>query len=246
MQNSQEFASIVSRNSKARTAARMTIFTGFENTTRHLRYVPAILLALVLSACAAKPTVSSNWKDKESALAPYTRVLIVGVSQNKDRRLSFEESLAEDLSNDSVAAWASTRFLASDQPLDEATILQVASEQGADAIVVTRVTSIDITPVEIGGRSTVLAEQQQTGFDHTYRRRQGTLFQYDYEEDVESTYMTTEYTTKLHTDVYDAREGQLVYEMNSAVAKQETLNEVIRVLSDAIANRLRRDNVIQR
>ena len=135
--------------------------------------------------------------------------------------------------------------MSSDQPLDEPTILEVASEQDTQIIVVTRVISIDITPVEIGGRSTVIAEQQQTGFDHTYRRRKGTLFQYDYEEDVEAVYMTTEYTTKLHTDVYDARTGKLIYEMESAVAKQESLNEVIRVLGDEIAKRLRRDGVVK-
>lgn len=222
---------------------------GFTNPANYLRAISlafvTISLLMLITGCASRPTSSSKWLNKEQKSAPYSSVLIVGVTKNRDRRLSFEQSIADDLNNENITAWASTRFMPEGQPVDEPTIRSIAADQQAAGIIVTRVTNIEITPVEIGGRSTVKAEEHQSGFDHTYRRRSGTLFQYDYEEDVEATYLTTEYTTELHTDVYDAASGEHVYELVTSVDKQESLSEVIRILSDEITRRLIRDKVVK-
>ena len=135
--------------------------------------------------------------------------------------------------------------MTTDQEVNEALVRTLADQQQADSIVVTRVTKLEIVPVEIGGRSTIMAEQHQSGFDHTYKRKKGTLFQYDYEEDVEATYMTAEYTTELQTDVYDVSTGKRVYSLNSAISKQESLSDVIARLSDEIAKQLTKDKVIR-
>ena len=118
-------------------------------------------------------------------------------------------------------------------------------QQQADALVVTRVTHLEVKSVEVEGRSTVIAEQQQSGQDYVFQRQQGTLFRYDFTEDVESSFITTEYTTVLTTDVYVAATGELIYTIVSTATKQETLTDVIDVLSDEIAKRLRRDKVIR-
>jgi len=222
----------------------------FARLTRHnaakvMKAVVILTSAALLAACAAKPKVSNKWIDKSNGNLPFDKVLVVGVTANTDRRISFESSVAEDLFSERTAVWTSISLMPADQEINEGSLRTVANTQGANGIVVTRVIDLKIEPVEIGGRSTVLAEEHQSGFDHTYRRKQGTLFQYDYEEDVEATYITSEYTTKLQTDVYDAVSGDRVYTMTSAISKQETLADVIKVLSDEIAKRLRRDKVIQ-
>ena len=125
------------------------------------------------------------------------------------------------------------------------TLRPIIEQQQADAVVVTRVTRLEVEPVEMGGRSTVLAEQQQSGQDYVYQRQQGTLFRYDYEEDVEKTYISSEYTTELRTDVYTTTSDQHIYTIISRATKQESLADVIDVLSNVMAKRLRRDGRIQ-
>ena len=76
-------------------------------------------------------------------------------------------------------------------------------------------------------------------------RRTGTVFQYNYNETVEPVYTKAEYTTVLTTEVFSATTGEHVYTVVSSATKQETLAEVIDLLSDIIAKRLRDDGVIK-
>ena len=159
--------------------------------------------------------------------------------------MSFEDAVVYDLRGPETQAWPSARLMEPDLEITRETLRPIIEQQQADALVVTRVTRLEVEPIEIGGRSTVLAEQQQSGQDYVYQRKQGTLFRYDYTEDVEKTYLTTEYTTELTTDVYATASGERIYTIVSRATKQESLADVIDVLSNVIAKRLRRDKVIK-
>ena len=50
---------------------------------------------------------------------------------------------------------------------------------------------------------------------------------------------------ELTTEVHAADSGQLIYTVVSSVSKVETIDEVIDVLGDKIAKRLRRDGVVK-
>ena len=202
-------------------------------------------VALLTGACASHTSVSSQWIDPDQRGSQFERVLVVGVSENTDRRMSFEDAVVFDLRGPDTQAWSSSRLMDADLEITLETLDPIIKQQQADAIVITRVTRLEVKPVVVEGRSTIIAEQQQSGQDYVFQRQQGTFFRYDYTEDVESSYITTEYTTELTTDVYVAATGELIYTIVSTVTKQETLTDVIDVLSDEIAKRLRRDKVIR-
>ncbi len=204
-----------------------------------------LCISLLASACANHTSVSSSWVDSKQRNSEFERVLVVAVSSNADGRMSFEDAVVYALRGPETQAWPSSRLMKPDLEITRETLAPIIEQQQADAIVVTRVTRLEVTPVEIGGRSTVLAEQHQTGQDYVYQRQQGTLFRYDYTEDVEKTYITSEYTTELTTDVYATASGERIYTIVSRATKQESLADVIDVLSNVIAERLRKDKVIK-
>lgn len=209
------------------------------------RPLAAVCIGLLVASCASKTSVSSDWLDKSAKRSQFASALIVGVSATADRRRSFEDAVAEGLRRPGTEVWTSSRLMAPETEINKETVLTVAQQQKADAVIVTRVTKLEIEPVEVGGRSAILAQEQQSGESHIYRRQAGTLFRYDYDEDIESTYVTTEYTTKLTTEVYDAESGELIYTVVASAKKMETIAEVIDVLSKKIAEQLRKDRVIK-
>ncbi|MDP6617685.1 MAG: hypothetical protein QF790_11010 [Gammaproteobacteria bacterium] len=193
-----------------------------------------LLVAVIAAGCASNTSVHSNWHDNSVRGARFERVLVVAVADNADRRLSFEDAVAFDLTNATTRAWASARLMDTATEINAETINTVAERQDADAIVITRVKSLDVQAVEVQGRT-----------DIHQRRQQGTLFRYDYIEREEEAYITSEYTTSLTTDVIRTGGEEPIYTVVATAAKQETLTDVIDVLSDVVAERLRHDGLIR-
>jgi hypothetical protein len=215
------------------------------NSPRLTQLVLCLTIALSAGACASKSSVSSSWHDKSPATSKFSNVLVVAVSNNIDTRMSFEDAVAFDLRGSDTQAWASARGMGAKQEINEENLRKLVELKQIDAIVVTKVTSMEIKPVEAGGRSDVIENQQTTGYGIVPQRKSGTIFRYDYNETVEPVYTTAEYTTVLTTDVYSAASGENVYTVVTSTSKQETLADVIDVLSNAIAARLRADSVIR-
>lgn len=172
-------------------------------------------------------------------------MIVVADAEDTDKRLSFEDAVVYDLRSENTKAMASSRLLRAGEKADENNLRRLIDENAADAVVVTVVSSMDVKAVEQGGRTDVMEFQQDTGKGMVPTRREGTAFLWDWEENVEPVYVTTEYNTVLTTDVYSAATGESVYTVVTSAKKQETLAEVIDVLSDVIAERLRADGVIR-
>ena len=204
-----------------------------------------LVIAIIASACASHTSVSSTWHDKSPANSKFSNVLVVAVSANSDSRLSFEDAVAYDLRGPETQAWSSGRGMEADQEINEESLRKLVELKQADAIIVTKVTSLEIKPVQVGGRTNVIENQQDTGMGMVPQRKSGTIFQYDYNETVEPVYTSPEYTTVLTTDVYSAVSGENVYTVVTTATKQETMADVIDILSDLIAARLRADGVIR-
>ncbi len=204
-----------------------------------------LFAALALTACANTTSVSSNWHNKSLRNPQFSRIIVVGVTEAFDERLSFEDAVVADISGPYTTAWPSGRLMGPGKEINEENMRAVVAEKQADAVIVTKVTSVDVQTAEAGGRSDVIELQQETGVGMVPQRRPGTIFQYDYEENIEPVYITREYTTVLTTDVYSTADGTNVYTVVSTAKKQETLADVIVTLSDAIADRLRSDKVIR-
>ena len=195
----------------------------------------AALLSLVaLTGCASKTSVSSTWHDADKRGARYDSVLIIALANDGDKRLSFEDSLAQKLASGGTRAVPSSRVMDTRLEVNRENLGPTLTETGAQAVILTQVSNFEVKPVEIDSYT-----------DITPRRQKGSPITYDYVEKKLPSLVTTEFTTKLTTEVYDADTDSHVYTMVSSATGQETLSDVINVLSDLIARRLKSDRVVQ-
>jgi hypothetical protein len=204
-----------------------------------------LLLAVLLGGCASQTQVSSVWHDKSQRNARFDQLLVVAVSDNTDRRLSFEDALVNALRGPKTNAWASARLMPANKAVNEESLRAVVAQQNADAVIVTKLESVEVKPVESGGRSDVLARQNETGIGLTPIPKPGTVFQYDYEEKIEPVYITAEYTAVVTTDVYSVASGANIHSIRATTSGEQTVAEVIAELSKTIAERLRTDGVVR-
>lgn len=204
-----------------------------------------LLLAVLLGGCASQTRVSSVWHDKSQRNARFDQLLVVAVSDNTDRRLSFEDALVNTLRGPKTSAWASARLMPVNTAVNEENLRAVVAQQNADAVIVTKLESVEVKPVESGGRSDVLARQNETGIGLTPRPKPGTVFQYDYQEKIEPVYITAEYTAVVTTDVYSVASGANIHSIRATTSGKQTVAEVIAELSKTIAERLRTDGVVR-
>jgi hypothetical protein len=209
--------------------------------------LPLVATALTLGGCASNTTISSTWHDQKMRNARYENVVVVGISENTDGRMSFEDAVVFDLRSAETKAWSSSRHMPTDQEINEDNVRQLVLAKNADAIIVTKVTRMEVVPVMKGGRTDVMEYEQETGAGMVQDDRANAYNTriYRYSENVEPVYMETEYNMALTTDVYSAATGELVYSASSTAKKQKTQGQLIDVLSDVIAERLRADGVIR-
>lgn len=201
------------------------------------RWTQALWLATLiagLGACAGTPTQSHVWNDADKRGVRYDRLLIVALTQEGDKRKSFEDSLRARLQNPRLETWSSNSLMGINVPVTADSIDPLLASTGATAVVITRVKSIDVEPVQVDSYTDVVA-----------KRRKGSALTYDYVEKELPAFIRNEFTTVLITDVYDAQSGASVYTLVSSASGQESLSDVIEVLSRAIAKRLRSDGIVR-
>jgi DNA-binding transcriptional regulator YhcF (GntR family) len=203
-------------------------------TAARTAIITALLTALTLAGCATNATVSSNWLDESKRNSRYDRVLVIAMAEQGDKRMSFEDAVAFDLRSDTTQAWPSSRHMATTTKINADTIAPVVRELGATAVVISRVSKMEVSTSE-----------SKPYTDVTTTRKKGTAFRYDYVEKEIPILVTPEFTTELETDVVDVASGERIYSVVAAASGQESLSEVINVLSAAIAKRLRSDGVIR-
>ncbi|MEE4186714.1 MAG: hypothetical protein V2J12_13185 [Gammaproteobacteria bacterium] len=186
------------------------------------------------AGCAGVPSQSHVWHDDDKRGVQYERILLVALTQEGDKRKSFEDSLRARLQTPAIEIWTSSSLMGINVPVTADSINPLLQSTGAEAVIVTRVKSIGVDPVQVDSYTDVVA-----------KRRKGSVLTYDYVEKELPAFIRNEFTTVLTTDVYDARSSASIYTLVSSASGQESLSDVIEVLSRAIAKRLRSDGVVR-
>lgn len=192
------------------------------------------MLALLLSACAQKVKVDSDWHGERTGL-PAARVLVVAVTPDLNSRRRFEDLLVQRLAGEQTRAWASSRKMDTQAPLQRDTVQQAVDATEAQMVVVTRLVNADLDVRETGERGGVrLRRRHDTPLD---------FFRYDYEITEHDTYLVPTASVSLSTDAYDVESGKLLYSVDMVVPPRETRLEIMSEAAGAIAKRLRRDGL---
>jgi hypothetical protein len=179
----------------------------------------ATLLALAawLTGCAG---VSANgtWQNGASHNQTFSRVLIVGVTPNRNLRCAYESTLASQIQNASTTAISSCDQLNSKEPLTRENIERVVASVHADAVLATRLVSMATGERE--GRS------NDTRGNSVYK---ATDFGYGYygmpvtQVEFQTAPPLSAITSSIHvvTQVYDTRSAALLYTLDTKTNAQE-------------------------
>ena len=117
------------------------------------------------------------------------------------------------------------------------TIAEAVKSAEADAILITRLVSAEITTEEIESRTGVKTTRKN---EYVYD-----FFRYDYNEYEEPEYLIAKKSVVLSTDFYETNEGQLLFSIDTTTYQKETTFEIISESTDAIARRLKREGLVR-
>jgi len=102
--------------------------------------LPAIF-ALLVSACSTGPQVVVSQPLLEEADAPYDNILVVALFSSFDARRYLEEETVERLKALGISAVRSTSLMDTRTPVVAQTFIDMVDETGADALLLTQLTS---------------------------------------------------------------------------------------------------------
>ena len=102
-----------------------------------VRLSMALLLAVLLTACASHVKIEDSWRNLNAPAKTYKKLLVVAVTPKGDLRQLFENILTETLRGSGVEAVQSYPLLDDLKTADKDRMQLLARSVGADAVVIT-------------------------------------------------------------------------------------------------------------
>lgn len=196
-------------------------------------------LALIgLGAChKTNTTIPYAWRDSSFDDARFSKLFVIGVGEDERLRRVFEDRFVEAVSSKGATAEASwLRFLQSELRTEEQ-IREAIGGADFDGVLVTRLLSID-EKREYLRPSTYSIPTSSYGF--TYSGYYGT----SYTRVSGSGHYETRTMYRIETTLYAASTGELVWTGQSDTRGQDTLDDVIGLMTAAVATELKREKLI--
>jgi len=100
-------------------------------------FILPLILVMLLTACAATQ-VNKVWKEPSYTARP-KKILVIGVARVAENRRALEDGFVGQLRASGTHAVASYTLLPEYKSNDQETISRIVKEQGADAVLITRI-----------------------------------------------------------------------------------------------------------
>ena len=197
-----------------------------------------LLCIVALVACAGtKTTIPLSWRNPGYEKVVFKNLLVIGVGENDGSRRLFEDEFAEELGAEGAKATPSWSVLPQSTQLTESEVGAAVREGNFDAVVVTRVLSVDKEQEYVRGRSySVPAGYYGTGYYGYYATSYAVVH--------EPGYFKTNTTFRLETNLYAVSDAGLVWSGQSDTLNPSSLKDVIDSMTKAVAKKLRDERLI--
>jgi len=191
-----------------------------------------VLVLSILAASCANTEVIDHWVSGEHS-KPYSRPMIIGVSDSQQTRRIFEKYFVAELKKINIAATPSYELISSKQKVNRETVIKAVQGTDIDSVIVTYLVSSE----------------------HEMKHHESMLNQ-GYSGDIESNQMSdtlvstrgrtssTEIVT-LKTDLYDVRSKSLVWTTQTRTVAPESIDQVITDVVALLIEHLLNDDVIK-
>ncbi len=198
-------------------------------------------IAVALGACATGPQITRTQEVSESADTPYQKILVITLLSSFDSRRYLEDEVVLQLSKLGTDAVASTSMMNTRTPVTRETFLAMVEEIDADAVLVTRLVSL-----ESKGTMKDMNPQATRNFRPTYYYN---VWSVELEEYVEPQAAEFKHSLVLATQLYSALNREVVWAIESKSKIVQGFDQVnnysiIVDEANAIATYLSRDGLI--
>ncbi len=208
-------------------------------------------LALLALACAAGCAGTSGSTSTGASGGPrdktYSRVLVVGVSANEDNRCMFENFLADQLTSPATQVIQSCNQATPVTPPTQESVARMVAATGADAVLATRL---------VGSQSAVQNDGSRDDRGGYYFKAEGVADAtgpwgfYDLpvvygQYDNQPALKMLEGKLTVSSSFYDTQKAMLVTTLGTTVKDNDTTDNAIAALAEAIADRVRRDGLVK-
>ncbi len=175
-------------------------------------------IAAILGACATGPQVTKTLDMTESADAPFEKILVIALLSAFDSRRYLEDETVKQLSEIGTDAVPSTSMMNTKTPVTRQTFLAMVDKIGADAVLVTQLTSLKSkgTVVDMNPETTV-------NFRPTYYYNVWSVEQTEY---VEPQAVDFEHSLVLATQLYSVLKEESVWAIESRTKIKVGFDEV--------------------
>jgi len=195
--------------------------------------------------------MESGWLSGAQPDRPYGKVLLVAVSDDFNRRRTFENRLASELAAGGTTGIPSTRTMRTTDVVDRESVAALVKATGAEAVLVTRLASEAVDVKQKRGREVLKMDNpsDERPRDDPYFYN---VYTYDYSVSEEPPSLEIERDIVVTTDLFETGEGKRIYTIRSAVRitnadslDQNTDVAVIDKVATELARRLRRDQAVR-
>lgn len=209
--------------------------------TRLIRSLALVTLTLVFGCATGGTKLIQVWKDPMYG-SVLDNVLVIGVAKTDTRRRVFETEMSRVFRENGVRATPSFQLVPETDKIDKESIKAAIQGKGFEAVLVTRLLSIDEKVEYVEGR-TYVVDHWGSSYHHSYYPYYSRSFEIVHEPGY--TIETT--IVRLETNVYDVASESLVWAAVSETFNPDAMNEVSRtfgleVLRDLVNQGLVRED----
>jgi hypothetical protein len=212
---------------------------------KHLFVASLLLLgaAICLSGCAGV-SVKSAWQDGVPRNQTFATVLVVGVSPNYNLRCAFESAFASQLRSASTTVFSSCDKMTSEERLTRENIERVVASVHADAVLVTRLVSLDAGHQE-GSSTDTRGDALYKSTDFGYGAYGMPVTYVEFQTAPPLTSLTS--SIHVRTKLYETHGATLLYTLDTMTKSQEidSTQATLLTITAPTADRLRRDGLIR-
>ena len=184
-------------------------------------------------------SVKSAWSDNVSRNQSFSRVLVVGISPDRNVRCDFERALASKIKSASTVALASCSVMPAETPLTRESIEAAVAANNADAVLATSLISRSWGFKE-GGTYDTRGGAYYKATD-SYYGVYGTVVAADFQASAPIT--TVKGEAHVTTKLYETRGATVVYTVDTKVKNIGSTAEGLAEITEPISKRLRKDGL---
>jgi hypothetical protein len=222
-----------------RTATRHQLKKAYRPVT----YLSLLVFTICLCGCSGV-SVKGTWQDGAPRNQTYARLLVIGVSPDRDLRCAFESTFASQLMSASTAVISSCAKMSAKEPLTRENVERVAASVGADAVLATRLVSMDTGHGE-GNSNDMRGNSVYKPTDFGYDAYGMPVTYVDFQ----TAPPLTSLKRSLHvlTKLYETRGATLIYTVDTVTKSQEidSTEATLVTITAPTADRLRRAELIR-